>query len=56
MEETNFENQAGGSAQPALPLLEECFARPYVAGASDGEEWRKILETIRNYGESTNSA
>jgi hypothetical protein len=40
----------GTGAIPAVPLIENCSARPYVAGASDGEEWRKILERIKNCG------
>lgn len=36
----------GVAAHSAIPLIEDCFKRPYVAAASDGEEWRKILKAI----------
>jgi len=38
----------GAAAHPAVLVIENCSMRPYVAGSSDGEEWRKILEAIRN--------
>lgn len=40
----------GAAAHPAIPLIENCSARPYVAGAVDGEEWRQILDAITNPG------
>ena len=46
----------GAAACQAIPLIENCLARPYVAGASDGEEWQKILEAITNPGAKWDSA
>lgn len=36
----------GPAARPAIPLIEDCIRRPYVAGSSDQEEWRDILKAI----------
>lgn len=36
----------GLAARPAIPLIEDCARRPYVAGASNEEEWQDILKPI----------
>ena len=36
----------GLAARPAIPLIEDCAKRPYVAGASNEVEWQDILKAI----------
>lgn len=36
----------GSAARPAIPVIEDCAKRTYVAGASDKGEWRDILKAI----------
>jgi hypothetical protein len=36
----------GTAARPAVALLEICINRPYVAGASDFQEWHRVLTSI----------
>jgi HEAT repeat protein len=38
----------GAGARPAIPQIEACLARPYVAGARDAQQLREILQTIEN--------
>jgi len=38
----------GAAGRSAIPLIQSCLARPYVSGASDEGEWRKVLKAIES--------
>lgn len=43
----DFDNAGSAAKLLAISLIESCLTRPYVAGDSDGEEWREVVAAIK---------